>query len=177
MDGNLIYDVVFHSHASSLTGFGHASRCVKIASHLNAMDTNLKLGFTGSYSNNALMLMEKICPIDLVDKAKARVSFYDRMDDPERPQIYDKKLLDKVIANSEKIIFQANGLYPPDLPENVICVGYKPNDLTSQRKMYFGVLNMPQRTLVKQVGVRQKGSESSSVAGGRQKFGKPGKSC
>ena len=116
MDGNLIYDVVFHSHASSLTGFGHASRCVKIASHLNAMDTNLKLGFTGSYSNNALMLMEKICPIDLVDKAKARVSFYDRMDDPERPQIYDKKLLDKVIANSEKIIFQANGLYPPDLP-------------------------------------------------------------
>lgn len=119
------FDVIFFTHANKYTGFGHAARCTKIAKYLSLKKPSINIGFSGRFDDSALKLMRKIHPITVADNRSATISVYDRMDDTERPEIYDPKALQSALNLSEKTIFLANGLTPPPLPAGVICIGYK----------------------------------------------------
>lgn len=119
------FDVKFYTHASQLTGFGHASRCVKIAKRLQILSPNLKIGFSGEFEKNALDLMQAQFLMHLDDDTPSKLSVYDRMDDHQVPENYDLNFLNSVISKSDEVIFIANGLRPPHLPAGVGCIGYK----------------------------------------------------
>lgn len=118
-------DVIFYSHASAKTGFGHASRSLKTAQQISRINPHIDIGFCGIFDKQALQFMSKLYPIKLVENAKAIIAVYDRMDDFEHPEAFDNTILNKAIKNSSSTIFMANGLVPPALPAGVKCVGYK----------------------------------------------------
>ena len=118
-------DVIFYCHASSKTGFGHASRSLKTAQQISRINPHIDIGFCGVFDKQALQFMSKLYPIKLVENAKATVAIYDRMDDFEYPEAFDISTLKKVIKNSSTTVFMANGLVPPALPAGVKCIGYK----------------------------------------------------
>ena len=118
-------DVIFYSHASAKTGFGHASRCVKTAQQINSINQNIEIGFCGNFDKPALQFMSELYPVKIVRNTRALVGIYDRMDDFEHPEAFDSVALNKVAKNSSMTIFMANGLVPPSLPVGVKCIGYK----------------------------------------------------
>ena len=121
----MIYDVNFYTHASNLTGFGHASRCLKVAKRIRELMPELKICFSGEFDEHALSLMQNYFALVLCKNAASKVVVYDRMDDHEIPENYDVDLLNSVARNSDKVVFMANGLRPPKLPPGVVCIGYK----------------------------------------------------
>lgn len=120
-----MFDILFFTHANEKTGFGHASRCSKIAKKLKLERPELKVGFCGDFIDSAKNLIQDTCSPVFTDNLECKIGIYDRMDDTERPEIWDKNYLNMLIDAADECIFFANGLSKPLLPPNVTCIGYK----------------------------------------------------
>lgn len=140
------FDIIFYTHASKDTGFGHASRCAKLAIILNKLDPTLRLGFFGDFSNKSKTLIENICKFKLsfTRNLDTFLVIYDRMDDVKKPEIYSKRRINYILSKNLKLIFLASGNIKPDLNDNVIIIGYKINELIkSNVNLYWGLKFSP----------------------------------
>ena len=137
-------DVLFFTHARVDTGFGHAARAGQLARLLKMCDPRLDIGFAGDFTPGARAFLAAGGAAFAEDDAHARVGVYDRMDDPEHPELWDAAALDAARARCARLVFMANGLSRPALPAGVIAIGYKPGGPPpSPPDLYWGLQYAP----------------------------------
>ena len=143
-----MYDIVFYCDAGRSVGFGHVSRCIKIANKILKYK-KLNIKFSGDYDvlvkdflkrelNNAIK-------IDYTKKfSRSFISFVDRMFDYEDPNKVDVKFLDNINAVSNKTILLTSGNKPPIISKAIKCIGYTPT-ITKKFKpnIYWGLKYAP----------------------------------
>ena len=98
-------DIIFFSHAKKSTGFGHAARCAQLYNILKSSRKDLSIAFCGPYTKTARILIKKICK-DLVfldSVPKAKIIFYDRMDNILKPEKFSQKNINKLRKNCLKV--------------------------------------------------------------------------
>ena len=120
-------DIIFYTHASKQTGFGHASRCAKLAYILKTMDPNLSLCFSGDFTKKAKGLIKKISKFDIkfISNGHSKLIFYDRMDDIQDPEFISQENIISLKRSCKKIIIMANGKNIPKINRDDLCIGYK----------------------------------------------------
>jgi spore coat polysaccharide biosynthesis predicted glycosyltransferase SpsG len=126
--------IMFLTHASANTGFGHAARCAKLSSLLKKKRPAIETIFTGEFSNEAKHWVEAFGAVDAFasDPSPAAIGVYDRMDDAEDPEVVD---VDRVRALRDlcgQVILFANGHSLPRLESGVTVIGYKPAAVVSR---------------------------------------------
>ena len=125
-----MYDLVFYCDAGSKVGFGHLSRCIKIANKILKYK-KLNIKFSGDY--NVLVKdflkreLNKSVKIGNSKKlSRCYISFVDRMFDYEDPNKVDTKFLDSINEVSDKTILLTSGNKPPTISRAIKCIGYTP---------------------------------------------------
>lgn len=137
-------DVIFVTHASEQTGFGHAARCANICKILIERNPKIKVGFYGEFSEHSWELIGKICQPEFTENLDASVIVYDRMDNKEEPHQWNADLLQECRSKCNQVIFLANSHEVPKLPEGVVCIGYKLGQNHQNRPMtYWGLKYAP----------------------------------
>ena len=137
-------DVIFVTHASEQTGFGHAARCANICKILIERNPKIKVGFYGEFSGSSWELVNKICQPEFSENLDASVIVYDRMDNKEEPHQWNEDLLQECRSKCNQVIFLANSHEVPKLPEDVVCIGYKLGQNHQNRPMvYWGLKYAP----------------------------------
>lgn len=90
----------------------------------------MTIGFQGEYAPGAARRLAHDLPsarrFGAADRVAARVAVIDRMNDTEDPEDFDPVLLDRVGRASGRVVFIVNGRAAPAVPDDVLCVGYKP---------------------------------------------------
>jgi spore coat polysaccharide biosynthesis predicted glycosyltransferase SpsG len=117
--------VNFYTHGTSVVGFGHMNRCVKLASEILSTNSEVKINFEGVFEDGAKNHICSQVNSSFEENVNADVCVYDRMDCPENPEFVSLQLIEGVESRSKSVIFLANGFTVPKLNQNVVVVGYK----------------------------------------------------
>lgn len=124
------YDIIFFTHANNNTGFGHASRCAKLAMLLKTKNPNLRMSFWGEFTKNAKTLIRKICKFDVLflNDGFSDIIFYDRMDDDQDPDFISDTNINYFKNKCNKMILMVNGRDIPKFQKDITYIGYKKSD-------------------------------------------------
>ena len=143
-----MYDIVFYCDAGKSVGFGHLSRCIKVANKILKYK-KLNLKFAGDFDllvkDFLKKELDKSVKIDTTKKfSRSYISFVDRMFDYEDPNKVDKKFLDNISEVSYKTIVLTSGNKPPSISKTIKCIGYTPT-ITKKFKpnVYWGLKYAP----------------------------------
>jgi spore coat polysaccharide biosynthesis predicted glycosyltransferase SpsG len=141
-------DALFIVDATPATGFGHAGRCITLAQLLRTMDPSIRIGFQGTFSDNARPLLVKqvgeTAMLAPEDRVTSRVAVVDRMHDTEDPNSWDPDVLDDVRSRSRQVIHLTSGDADPHLPEGVTCIGFQPGGpVPRPPALYWGLEYAP----------------------------------
>lgn len=125
-----MYDIVFYCDAGKSVGFGHLSRCIKVANKLLKYK-KLNIKFSGDFDvlvkDFLKKELNKSVKIDTTKKfSRSYISFVDRMFDYEDPNKVEKKFLDDISEVSYKTIMLTSGNKPPSISKAIKCIGYTP---------------------------------------------------
>ncbi|MCB9946833.1 MAG: hypothetical protein H6842_03270 [Rhodospirillaceae bacterium] len=119
--------ILFSTHATADTGFGHAARCARLAALLAARRTGLDIALEGEFSDSALSRLAATPAVRFArSPERAGVAVYDRMDDIQDPEVWDTHRLDGLRRRARAVLFMANGTHDPRVPGGVTAIGYKP---------------------------------------------------
>ena len=134
-------DVIFHTHATADTGFGHAARCGRLAGLLASARSGCAIVFEGDFDDGARTSLTSLVPLTIATGGEtARLGIYDRMDDIEDPEAWSPERLDDLRGRCTRVVFLANGIHRPGVPADVTVIGYKPGGPTSAPpKMHWGL--------------------------------------
>lgn len=125
-------DVLFLSDGGPTVGFGHVSRALQVAGLLKKAAPDINLAFQGRLADSVQARIAAAIPqaaiLSPAAQDRAHVGVYDTMDDDEDPAFYDADRLASLVRRCGRVVFMANGLEPPALPDNVIGIGYKGGD-------------------------------------------------
>lgn len=128
-------DVLMRFDAGPSVGFGHAARCIKVARRLAA--AGAQVAFEGVYAAESRTTMDALAPGTPVfapgEGGLARVAFIDLMVDPEDPDAWDPQTVDCLRRRAEHTIYLSSGFELPDLPADMLCIGYQPVEAIPQR--------------------------------------------
>ncbi len=119
--------ILFSTHATADTGFGHAARCARIAGLVAARMPSLDIVVEGAFSDSARARLDAMPGFRLAAPGEtAEVAIYDRMDDIQAPEVWDPAHLDDLRRRCRSVLFMANGRRDPEVPTDVTAIGYKP---------------------------------------------------
>ncbi len=119
--------ILFSTHATANTGFGHAARCARLAGLLAARRPSLDIALEGAFSDSARARLAAMSGFRLTAPGEpADVAIYDRMDDVQAPEVWDPAHLDDLRRRCRSVLFMANGRRDPEMPAEVTAIGYKP---------------------------------------------------
>lgn len=121
-------DVAFITGANSDLGFGHASRCLHLARL--AQGAGLSCGLFGAFSAEASGRIKAYGPditVGTEDEAgQPRVSVVDRLFDPDDADSVDVAAIERFRSRGAKVLAIVSGTSLPDVPGDVIVIGYQP---------------------------------------------------
>ena len=115
----------FFTHGSSDVGFGHLNRCMEIGKQILATGANVRFNFEGIEDAHVVSLIEAQLDTTFETAIDADISIYDRMDDPQRPEVFDSLLLEGLRSRSSNTVFIANSFEVPAIHASSVIVGYK----------------------------------------------------
>ena len=137
-------DIVFYTHATAKTGFGHASRAARLAKIISEIEPKIRIGFFGEFDVAAKRAIASIFSPRFLEKPEGRVGVYDRMDNVNLPYEWSHSRLRRLQKNCEAVIFMANSPVLPDLPSEITIIGYKLGSKIPYRsKCYWGLDYVP----------------------------------
>jgi len=115
----------FFTHGSSEVGFGHVNRCMEIGKQILATGANVRCNFEGIDDSHLISLIKAQLDATFETAIDADISIYDRMDDPQRPEVFNSLLMEGLRSRSSNTVFIANSFEVPEIHPSVLIVGYK----------------------------------------------------
>lgn len=162
-------DVIFHTHATTDTGFGHAARCGRLAALLAGARPGCAIVFEGDFDEGARASLAGLAPLAFSTGGEtARLGVYDRMDDTEDPEAWSADRLDDLRARCARVVFLANGMRRPGVPADVTVIGYKPaGPRPAPPRMHWGLEFAPVASMATDEGIaRGEGGRALLALGG-----------
>ena len=137
--------VNFYTHCSNLVGFGHLNRCLQIARELHRRSPSIPINFECDQDDGIKSYISRYLDASFGCGSNHCVSIYDRMDDPQKPEIFDQEKFNELNSRSHVTVFFANGYSVPDLPSKTLIIGYKGlvNRDFGRPNIYWGAIYTP----------------------------------
>ncbi len=134
-------DVLFVCDATPDTGFGHAGRCMQLATLMRRQRPGLRIGFQGTYADSAYQRITSGAPGVTVHRNSgampSTLAVIDTMDDTEDPDAWDSDRVHNVSTQARSVAFIANGTRAPKLDAGITCIGYQPGDAVADPPRVF----------------------------------------
>lgn len=132
-------DITFVCDFSSRKGYGHLSRCIKIAQLINP---KFQLAFKIHTDDKVdKIILEQIQNVEIIskeDNSNSKLTIYDCMDSDDDPEYIDIKRLNKEMHLCKKLILLANGYNLPKVPAEVIIIGFRGNNKSNFKNIFWG---------------------------------------
>ena len=134
--------ILFRFDANEAVGFGHAARCLKIASRLSA--AGFQCMFAGNVSDGARQAMGQTDGSTLVIDPHSYPQFdlcvMDLMADSEDPEAVNWEEVGRWRNRDGRLVYIHSGLTVPDFPPEVVVIGYHPSAVQPvPRNVHWGV--------------------------------------
>jgi spore coat polysaccharide biosynthesis predicted glycosyltransferase SpsG len=167
------YDIMFSTDATARTGFGHAARGAQLTRLLRGKYPNVSVAMCGEFEEFASRRLTAEFDLKLLNQKefyRATVGVYDTMVDSEEPEAWDSDRLEGLRERCDSVVFFANGVVLPDVPSDVIVVGYKLGGPTPHPPMLHWGLNYApvSQDIVADIGVRREPASVFVALGGAQ---------
>lgn len=134
-------DVAFITGANSGIGFGHAARCLHLARMVRA--DGLSCGMLGSFSAEALARIKAFAPEVVVGSdgeiGTPRVAVIDRLSRPDDAESADLAAVETCRSKGIRVLCILSGTTLPELPADVMVIGYQPSSIQSAGRVRWGL--------------------------------------
>ena len=134
-------DVAFITGANSGLGFGHAARCLHLASIVRA--SGLSCGMYGNFSPEASARIKAFAPDVFVGSDTGmglpRIAVVDRLSDSDDAESADIAAIETCRSKGVRVICIVSGITLPKLPADVKIVGYQPSSIESAGNVNWGL--------------------------------------
>lgn len=167
-----LYDIAFFFDATIHKGFGHGSRCLKIAKIL-LKNNKFSICFVGDIDSNVINFMkDEVSSITFekdISNIKSKVSFIDMMFDADDPNYINKHFIHNININSNITIILYSGVKVPSLPKEIICIGYQPSIDDNLMKNLFWSINYAPTLQLKEMQTLERSNKYAFIALGGYK--------
>lgn len=141
-------DVLFVCDATPDTGFGHAGRCIQLATLMHREQPDLRISFQGTYADGAHQRITSGAPWAMVHRnggaRPSTLAVIDTMDDTEDPNAWDFHRVQNVSTQARSVAFIANGTMAPSLDAGITCIGYQPGGaMADPPRVFWGLEYAP----------------------------------
>ena len=167
-----LYDITFYLDATTHKGFGHGSRCLKIAKIL-LKNNKFSICFVGDIDSKVKnFIKDEVSSITFeknILNIKSKVSFIDMMFNSDDPDYLDKNFINNVNVNSNSTIILYSGVKIPSLSEDIICIGYQPSIEDNLRKNLLWSINYAPTLKLEEMQTSKRNNEYAFIALGGYK--------